>query len=143
MFKIGDTIEGTVYNEDGEQIKVIGKFVARTNDPEECIQDIIVRTEEGKIVYIDEQDARLVSPIWTIAKVLNGFADLPHERFHTFAIKRDGVIVGELKFVYRPKNAGGYAWKGTFHGAGPAGMDVCFYDCRKEKVLEWFKTTAV
>ena len=58
MFKIGDMVEGWVYNDQGDEVKVAGAFVARTDDPEEYIQDIIVRTAEGKVVYIDEQVAR-------------------------------------------------------------------------------------
>ena len=45
--------------------------------------------------------------MWTLAKVRDGFADLPSEKYHTFAVKRDGEIVGQLKWKYRPKNAGG------------------------------------
>jgi hypothetical protein len=79
--------------------------------------------------------------MWTLAKVLNGFADLPNEKFHTFAVKYDGDIVGELKWKYRPKNAGGYAWQGKiFNSKKNFGMDVSFYDKNKVKVLEWFKT---
>ena len=78
--------------------------------------------------------------MWTIAKVLNGFADLPNEKFHTFAIKKDGEIVGQLKWQYRPKNAGGYAWQGKlFNSKKHFGMDVSFFEKDKKKVLTWFK----
>lgn len=63
MFQIGDMVEGWVYNDRGEEVKIVGAFVARTDDPEEFIQDIIVRTAEGKTVYIDEQVARLHKPV--------------------------------------------------------------------------------
>jgi hypothetical protein len=33
-----------------------------TNDPEEMIQDIIVRTADGRTVYLDEQGARPYRP---------------------------------------------------------------------------------
>lgn len=79
--------------------------------------------------------------MWTLAKVLNGFADLPNERFHTFAVKYNGEVIGELKFAGRPKNAGGPAWRGTiFNSKKHFGMNVTFFDSRKAKVLEWFKT---
>jgi hypothetical protein len=86
--------------------------------------------------------------MWAIAKVRNGFHDLPSDRFHTFAILKDGEIVGELKFDRgRWKSAGGPAWKGTLfktslHGrtdsSGCAG--VVYYSKDKRKVLDWFKT---
>lgn len=78
--------------------------------------------------------------MWTLAKVRNGFADLSNEKFHTFAIKHDGVVIGELAWKYRPKNAGGYAWQGKiFNSKKHYGMDVSFYDKNKENVLNWFK----
>ncbi len=80
--------------------------------------------------------------MWTLAKVKNGFADLPNEKFHTFVVKRDGKVIGELAWKYRPKNAGGYAWQGKIFGTEKSfGMDVTFYDKNKQKVLEWFKET--
>jgi hypothetical protein len=33
----------------------------RTDDPEEYIQDIIVRTHDGRTVYLDEQGVRSVA----------------------------------------------------------------------------------
>jgi hypothetical protein len=79
--------------------------------------------------------------MWSLAKVRDGFADLGNEKFHTFAIKRDGEVVGQLKWTYRPKNAGGYAWQGKiFKSKKHFGMDVSFFDKRKETVLAWFKT---
>lgn len=142
MFQVGDLVEGLEYNEAGDEVKVIGTFVARTDDPEEIIQDIIIKTEDGRTVYIDEQVARSakVETKWTIAKVLDGFADLPNEKFHTFAIKRDGEVVGQLKWTYRPKNAGGYAWQGKFFNSEKHfGMTVSFFDKNKKNVLDWFK----
>lgn len=143
MFQVGDLVEGFEYNEEGDEVKVVGTYVATTNDPEEYIQDIIIKTSDGRTVYVDEQVARPYKPEvkWTIAKVLNGFADLPNEKFHTFAIKRNGEVVGELAWKYRPKNAGGYAWQGkVFNSKKHYGMDVSFFDKRKENVLAWFKT---
>lgn len=80
--------------------------------------------------------------MWTFAKVKDGFADLPNEKFHTFVVKRDGKIVGTLKWTYRTKNAGGYAWQGKVFGTEKSyNMDVTFYDKNKQKVLDWFKET--
>jgi len=144
MFQVGDMVEGFEYNEAGDEVKVIGKFVTRTDDPEEIIQDIIIKTEDGRTVYIDEQVARPAKSVWTLAKVLNGFADLPNEKFHTFAIKHNGKVVGELAWKYRPKNAGGYAWQGKIlNSKKHFGMNVSFYDKNKKNVLEWFKTHEV
>jgi len=41
-----------------EYQEVRGYFQFRTNDPEEYIQDIVIKTEAGDLVYIDEQDIR-------------------------------------------------------------------------------------
>jgi len=143
MFQVGDLVKGLEYNEAGDEVEVIGTFVARTNDPEEYIQDIIIKTEDGRTVYVDEQVARPYTPEvkWALAKVLDGFADLPNEKFHTFAVKKNGEVVGQLKWKYRPKNAGGYAWQGLiFKSKKHYGMDVCFFDKSKKNVLDWFKT---
>ena len=59
MFEVGDLIEGYVYNDAGERVRVEGAFLFRTDDPEEYIQDVVIRTLEGKTVYIDEQEAWL------------------------------------------------------------------------------------
>ena len=62
MFQVGDLVKGFEYNAAGEEVEVIGSYVATTNDPEEYIQDIIVRTADGRTVYIDEQVARPYNP---------------------------------------------------------------------------------
>lgn len=62
MFQVGDMVEGLVYNDRGDEVKVVGAFMFRTDDPEEYIQDIVIRTAEGKTVYIDEQVARPYRP---------------------------------------------------------------------------------
>lgn len=49
-------IKGYVYDDAGNEILVEGEFVCRTDDPEEYIQDIVIRTSEGRTVYIDEQN---------------------------------------------------------------------------------------
>lgn len=142
MFQVGDLIEGFEYTEAGDEVKVVGTYVCTTDDPEEMIQDIIIKTEDGRTVYIDEQVARpvKVETKWAIAKVRDGFADLPNEKFHTFAVKKNGEVVGQLKWKYRPKNAGGYAWQGLiFKSKKHYGMDVSFFDKDKKKVLDWFK----
>lgn len=78
--------------------------------------------------------------MWTIAKVRDGFSDLPYEKFHTFAVKRNGQIIGQLKWTNRAKNAGGAAWQGkVFKSPRHYGMDVSFFHSRKDEVLKWFK----
>jgi hypothetical protein len=140
MFQVGDLIEGFEYTEAGDEVKVVGTYVTTTDDPEEMIQDIIIKTEDGRTVYIDEQVARPAANVWALAKVKNGFADLGNEKFHTFAVKKNGEVVGQLKWTYRPKNAGGYAWQGKlFKSKKHFGMDVSFFDKNKHKVLTWFK----
>lgn len=80
--------------------------------------------------------------MWTIAKVKNGFADLPNERFHTFAIKRNGEVIGHLKYDHsRWKSAGGPAWKAEIYDTRkhPGADCVSFHSKDKNKVLEWVK----
>lgn len=140
MFQVGDLIEGFEYTEAGDEVKVVGTYVCTTDDPEEMIQDIIIKTLDGRTVYIDEQVARPAQASWALAKVMNGFADLTNEKFHTFAVKKNGEVVGELVWKYRPKNAGGYAWQGKlFKSKKHFGMDVSFFDKNKQNVLNWFK----
>jgi hypothetical protein len=62
MFEVGDMVQGYDYDNEGNEVLVVGAFMFRTDDPEEYIQDIVVRTAEGKTVYIDEQVARPYRP---------------------------------------------------------------------------------
>jgi len=62
MFQVGDMIQGYSYDAQGEEVLVVGAFMFRTDDPEEFIQDIVVRTADGRTVYINEQDARPYRP---------------------------------------------------------------------------------
>ena len=55
MYTVGQLLQGDSYAEDGLEVVVTGEFVARTEDPEEIIQDIILRTRDGAIVYVCEQ----------------------------------------------------------------------------------------
>ena len=67
-FEVGQRVRGTrlvdFINEDGYQdmkeVSVEGAFMFRTDDPEEYIQDVVIKTDDGEVVYIDEQDARSV-----------------------------------------------------------------------------------
>lgn len=58
MYQDGDRIVGTTYTDAGP-VQVEGTFLFRTDDPEEYIQDIVIRTDDGRTIYIDEQEARL------------------------------------------------------------------------------------
>ena len=57
MFQFGDKLRGSVLvgvgTQDMEYQEVRGFFQFRTNDPEEYIQDIVIKTEAGDLVYID------------------------------------------------------------------------------------------
>jgi len=55
MFKVGEIVQGYVVNARGEDELVTGTFMFRTDDPEEYIQDIVIRDEDGNTIYIDEQ----------------------------------------------------------------------------------------
>lgn len=62
MFQVGDMVQGYSYDEQGSEVLVVGAFMFRTDDPEEYIQDIVVRTSDGRTVYLDEQGARPYRP---------------------------------------------------------------------------------
>ena len=49
-------VKGYVYDDAGNEVLVEGEFVCRTDDPEEYNQDVVIRTSEGRFVYIDEQN---------------------------------------------------------------------------------------
>jgi hypothetical protein len=95
-------------------------------------------------------DSKREKTMWALAQVLDSFSDLPNERFHTFAVKYEGEVVGELKFDRgRWKSAGGPAWKGTLfktslHGRTDSSgcVGAVYYSKDKRKVLDWFKTGA-
>ena len=55
MYTIGQTVRGYIINDQGEDVLVEGTFEFRTNDPEEHIQDIVIRLPNGHLQYIDEQ----------------------------------------------------------------------------------------
>lgn len=57
MFQVGDQVVGFTYSRGCERVEVRGTFVCMTDDPEEYIQDVIIRDEAGNIHYIDEQEA--------------------------------------------------------------------------------------
>lgn len=59
MFKLGDRVSGSHYDDNGNEVQVEGSFLSRTDDPEEMIQDIIIRTDDGRTIYLDEQVARI------------------------------------------------------------------------------------
>jgi hypothetical protein len=62
MFKVGDMVQGYSYDAQGNEVLIVGAYMDTTNDPEEMIQDIIVRTADGRTVYLDEQGARPYRP---------------------------------------------------------------------------------
>jgi hypothetical protein len=61
MFQVGEMVQGYSYDARGNEVLVVGAFMFRTDDPEEYIQDIIVRTHDGRTVYLDEQGVRSVA----------------------------------------------------------------------------------
>ena len=58
MFQVGEMVQGYSYDAQGNEVLVIGAFMFRTDDPEEYVQDIVVRTHDGRTVYLDEQGVR-------------------------------------------------------------------------------------
>ncbi len=61
MFQVGEMVQGYSYDAQGNEVLVVGVFMFRTDDPEEHIQDIVVRTHDGRTVYLDEQGVRSVA----------------------------------------------------------------------------------
>lgn len=62
MFNVGDMVQGYIYNDQDEEVLVVGAFMCYTDDPEEMYQDVIVRTSDGRTVYLDGQEARPYNP---------------------------------------------------------------------------------
>jgi hypothetical protein len=62
MFQVGDMVQGYSYDAHGNEVLIVGAYMDTTNDPEEMIQDIIVRTADGRTVYLDVQGARPYRP---------------------------------------------------------------------------------
>jgi hypothetical protein len=58
MFQVGEMVQGHSYDAQGNEVIVVGVFMFRTDGPEEHIQDIVVRTHDGRTVYLDEQGVR-------------------------------------------------------------------------------------
>ena len=56
MFEVGQIISGYIMADNGNDVLVTGAFQFRTNDPEEYIQDIVIKTDTGRLIYIDEQE---------------------------------------------------------------------------------------
>jgi hypothetical protein len=54
-------IRGSILKNDGTPEQVEGTFVLRTDEPGEHIQDIVIKTDDGRVVYIDEQEAREIN----------------------------------------------------------------------------------
>lgn len=93
--------------------------------------------------------------VWTIARI-KGTAEqeslpLLPEKYYTYAVLRDGIVVGELKYDHgRWKSAGGPAWRGMWMNKDVddprtnqifAGcMGIVVYHTNKKAILEWFKT---
>jgi hypothetical protein len=58
--KIGDKVKGYTYDIDENEILVSGTYEFITNDPEDYVQAIGIRTIEGQLYYCDEA---LVQPL--------------------------------------------------------------------------------
>lgn len=79
--------------------------------------------------------------MWTMAKVKDNFAISSFTPLHTFAILKNGEIVGKLSYACRPAKNGGAAWKGTvFTTDQNKSPDFVYYNKDRASVLEWFKT---
>lgn len=75
--------------------------------------------------------------MFTKATKIDGKETLP-TIYHTFLIKKDGHVFGELKYDRgRWKSAGGPAWQGTVFASL---CNVSFHSKDQKKVLEWLKT---
>lgn len=62
MYQVGQRLKGAVLNEDGtEYVDVEGTYMFTTDDPGEMIQDVVIKTDDGRTVYVDEQDIRPVT----------------------------------------------------------------------------------
>lgn len=55
MYTVGQMLQGDSYAEDGEEVVVVGTYEFTTDDPEEYVQDVVLRTRDGRLVYVSEQ----------------------------------------------------------------------------------------
>jgi hypothetical protein len=79
--------------------------------------------------------------MWTMAKVKDEFAISSFTPLHTYAILKNGEVVGKLAYACRPAKDGGAAWKGTvFVTNRNNNSDFVYYNKDRDSVLEWFKT---
>ena len=76
--------------------------------------------------------------MWTMAKVKDEFAISSFTPLHTYAILKNGEVVGKLAYACRPAKNGGAAWKGTVFATNRD--DFTYYNKDRNSVLEWFKT---
>jgi hypothetical protein len=68
MFQVGERLTALVpayviYGDCenwNDMVQITGTYEFTTDDPDEYIQDVAIRTDDGNIVYIDEQDIRRV-----------------------------------------------------------------------------------
>jgi hypothetical protein len=60
MMKIGSKVKGISYDNDCNEVEVVGIYEFRTNDPEEYQQAIGIRTGSGQLFYCDEGTVRPV-----------------------------------------------------------------------------------
>jgi len=73
--------------------------------------------------------------MWTMAKVKDEFAISSFIPLHTYAILKNGEVIGKLRYACRPAKNGGAAWKGTLFNS-----DIVYYNKDRDNVLHWFKT---
>lgn len=55
MYTKGQVLKGYIINDAGEDVLVQGTYEFTTDDPEEMIQDVVLRLPCGKLQYVDEQ----------------------------------------------------------------------------------------
>lgn len=66
MYQVGQRLKGWIINDEGDKyVPVEGAYMFTTDDPTEMIQDVVIKTDDGRTVYVDEQDIRYVAP-WAV-----------------------------------------------------------------------------
>ncbi len=66
MYQVGQRLKGYIINDEGDKyVPIEGAYQFTTDDPEEMIQDVVIKADDGRLVYVDEQDIRYANP-WAV-----------------------------------------------------------------------------
>lgn len=57
MYQVGQRLKGWIIDNEGDKyVAVEGTYLFTTDEPGEMIQDVVLKTDDGRTVYVDEQE---------------------------------------------------------------------------------------